>query len=106
MKHRRADSNSDCLPVQAHKRSADTTLGVVAVDVSAGDTRSVAQTSAVKETERRAKKSTPKDKRKDTKRGASKKEAPGGTRRKSYFWDHNAQLKQSLAHSIASGRPQ
>ncbi len=46
--------------------------------VSADDARSVAQTSAVKVTERRAMKSTPKNKRKDTKRRASQKEVPGG----------------------------
>ncbi len=47
MKHRLIDPHSACLPVQAHKRSADTNVGIVAVDVSANDTGSVAQTSAV-----------------------------------------------------------
>ncbi len=64
MKHRLVDPNSTCLPEQAHKRSADTTVGIVAVDVSANDTGSVAQTSAVKAKERRAVKSTPKNKKK------------------------------------------
>ncbi len=65
MKHRLVGPNSACLPVPAHKRSADTTVGIVAVDVSADDTGSVAQTSEVKVKERRAMKSTPKNKRKD-----------------------------------------
>ncbi len=78
MKHGLVDSNSACLPVQTHKRSADTTPGIVAVDVSADDTRSVAQTSAVKVTERRAMKRRPKNKRKDAKRRVSQKEVPGG----------------------------
>ncbi len=64
VKHRLVDPNSTCLPVQAHKRSADTTVGIVAVDVSANDTGRVAQTSAVKAKERRAMKSTPKNKKK------------------------------------------
>ncbi len=78
MKHRLVDPNSACLPVPAHKRSAYSTVGIVAVDVSADDTGSVAQTSEVKVKERRAMKSTPKNKRKDAKRMASQKEVPGG----------------------------
>ncbi len=40
MKRRQVESNSACLPAQAHRRSANTTPGIVAVDVSADDTRS------------------------------------------------------------------
>ncbi len=100
MKHRLVDSYSACLPVQAHKRSADTTPGIVAVDVSADDTRSVAQTSAVKVTERGAMKSTPKNKIKDAKRRASQKEVPGG------IGGTPTSGITIPRHSIVSGRPQ
>ncbi len=61
MKHRLVDPNSACLPVPAHKRSADT---IVALDVSANDTGRVEQTSEVKVKDM---KSTPKNKRLDSK---------------------------------------
>ncbi len=48
------------------------------MDVSADDRRSATQTSAVKVTERMAKKRTPKNKIKYAKRAASQKDVPGG----------------------------
>ncbi len=72
------DSNVARLPVQVHNLSADAAPSMVAMDVSADNAHSAAPTSAVKVTERRAKKRTSKNKRKVAKRMASQKEVPGG----------------------------